>query len=265
MNNAKERISARLIKAKAELEEALVEMEKLPAFETGTVVFAAHALNNFLTVTAATTELLKLHLASVANAEVHALLGGLMHTTELMTYTVARLMNTTPRNDSRFVAREVDLVMLTQWARDYYQRTAEKKQIQILSESAVPSALVWTDSVAVAAVLDNLVSNAIKYSPPGKKVWLRVAVEPAAVVCSVQDEGPGLSPEDQTRLFQRGAQLTPRPTAGEPSTGYGLAVAMELMARVGGTIWCESQLGAGCCFAFRLPTTRPAEGSASTP
>jgi signal transduction histidine kinase len=109
-------------------------------------------------------------------------------------------------------------------------------------------------------VLDNLVTNAIKYSPPGKRIWLRVTREPGAVVCSIQDEGPGLSPEDQARLFQRGVRLSAVPTGGESSTGYGLAVADELITRLGGTIWCDSILGHGACFSFRLPVDRPAEG-----
>jgi signal transduction histidine kinase len=72
-------------------------------------------------------------------------------------------------------------------------------------------------------------------------------------VCEVRDNGPGLSPADQARLFQRGVRLTPTPTGGEPSSGYGLAVAKELVEKLGGKIWCESVLGLGCCFSFRLP------------
>jgi two-component system sensor histidine kinase/response regulator len=80
--------------------------------------------------------------------------------------------------------------------------------------------------------------------------------EQGGAVCSVQDEGPGLSQEDQARLFQRGVRLTPRPTGGEASTGYGLAVAKELIERLGGTIWCQSELGQGACFSFRLPASQ---------
>ena len=69
----------------------------------------------------------------------------------------------------------------------------------------------------------------------------------------VRDEGPGLSQEDQAKLFQRGARLTPRPTGDESCTGYGLAVAKELIGNLGGKIWCESVLGQGACFSFRLP------------
>jgi len=123
--------------------------------------------------------------------------------------------------------------------------------VNISSSADVPT--VWTDRVAVAAVLDNLLSNAVKYSLPGRQVWLHVRGENGWAVCSVRDEGPGLSEEDQARLFQRGARLTPRPTGNESSTGYGLAVANELIEKLEGTIWCDSELGRGSTFSFRLP------------
>jgi signal transduction histidine kinase len=71
----------------------------------------------------------------------------------------------------------------------------------------------------------------------------------------------GISQEEHARLFQRGVRLTPKPTGGESSTGYGLAVAGELIDRLGGTIWCESKVGEGACFSFRLPVFQePAHG-----
>jgi len=107
--------------------------------------------------------------------------------------------------------------------------------------------------VAVAAVLDNLLSNAVKYSFHGKKIWVQLREEKTSVVCSVRDEGPGLSQEDQVKLFQRGIQLSSVATGGESSSGYGLAVAKELIDKLGGDLWCESTLGVGACFSFRLP------------
>jgi two-component system, sensor histidine kinase LadS len=68
-----------------------------------------------------------------------------------------------------------------------------------------------------------------------------------------------LSQEDQARLFQAGVRLSAVPTAGEPSTGYGLAVAKEPASQMGGGIWCESQLGQGACFAVSLPVLRMAQ------
>ena len=74
------------------------------------------------------------------------------------------------------------------------------------------------------------------------------------LVCSVCDEGPGLSKEDLARIFQRGARLTPKPTGGETSSGYGLAITRDLVRKLGGRIWCESVEGKGTAFTFSLPT-----------
>jgi signal transduction histidine kinase len=69
----------------------------------------------------------------------------------------------------------------------------------------------------------------------------------------VRDEGPGLSEEDQEKLFQGGVRLSSMTTGGESSSGYGLAVARELIGKLEGEVWCESTLGDGACFSFRLP------------
>jgi signal transduction histidine kinase len=130
---------------------------------------------------------------------------------------------------------------------------ADRKTIRVIVGPPVDVPPVSTDRVAVAAVLDNLLSNAIKYSQPGKQIGVQVRGEMGWAVCEVRDEGPGLSQEDQARLFQRGVRLTPKPTGGETSTGYGLAVAKELMEKLGGDIWCESTLGQGSTFFIRLP------------
>jgi signal transduction histidine kinase len=93
----------------------------------------------------------------------------------------------------------------------------------------------------------------VKFSEPGKAVRIGVTSEPGHLVCSVEDEGPGLTESDREKLFQRGVRLSAEPTGGEPSTGYGLAVARELIDRLGGDIWCESEAGRGASFSFRLP------------
>lgn len=116
--------------------------------------------------------------------------------------------------------------------------------------------MALTDPIAVAAVLDNLLSNAVKYSSHGKRVWVHVQGEGTGAVCSIRDEGPGLSEGDQAKLFRRGVRLSSVPTGGEPSSGYGLAVAKELIDALGGQLWCDSQLGVGTCFSFRLPAYR---------
>jgi signal transduction histidine kinase len=249
----KDLVVSAITRAQADLAEALSELEKIPTLDPGSVAFAAHALNNYLTVTGGTIELILMHLADHSDPQLRTWLEGVQHATNLMARTVTQLMSVSAATETNLRFEKVDLPLLVQRMSNYYQRVADRKTISLIVEFTTDVPPVWTDRVAAAAVLDNLLSNAVKYSQPGKRIWVNVRGEEGWAVCSVRDEGPGLSLEDQARLFQKGNLLTPRPTGGEPSTGYGLAVAKELIEKLGGQILCESVLGQGSCFLFRLP------------
>lgn len=249
----KEQVAEAILRAQAELEQALGELAKMPAFAPRALGFSAHALNNYLTVTEGTVELLLLSLADHPDPRIRNWLEGLSHVTELMRHTVSQLMTTSAPEDAKLHLLKWDLDTLIRRACTYYRRIADRKNIVIVYESAIDIPPVLTDPVAVAAVMDNLLSNAVKYSSPGKKISVKLIREVNSVVCSVYDEGPGLSHEDQAKLFQQGIRLSSVPTGGESSTGYGLAVAKDLIDKLGGDLWCESALGAGACFSFRLP------------
>lgn len=251
--NEKEQVTAAIMRAQAELEQALGELEKMPAFDPGVVAFSAHALNNYLSVTGATVEALLGSLVDHPDPQIRHWLEGLGHVTELMRHTVSQLMTSSAPRDAKLRFLKWDLAPLVRRACNYYQRIADGKNIFIVCESASDIPPVWTDPVAAAAVLDNLLSNAVKYSFPGKKIRVQLRREMTNVMCSVCDEGPGLSQEDQAKLFQPGIQLSSVATGGESSSGYGLAVAKELIDKLDGDLWCESTLGAGACFSFRLP------------
>ncbi len=253
MSNPKEQVILSIESARTALEAALSDLERLPAFDPGTAVFAAHALSNYLNVTGATVQLLIMSLEEHPDPQVRRWLEGLQHATNLMTHTVTQLLHASAPSDAPLRRDPVELSTMLWRAVAYYQHIADRKQIQLRIEGEEEVPPVMGDRVAVAAVLDNLLSNAIKYSLPEKVIWLWLTTEPGHLVCAVQDQGPGITAEDQQRLFQRGAKLGSRPTGNEPSTGYGLAVAKDLIDRMGGEIWCESRLGEGSTFAFRLP------------
>jgi signal transduction histidine kinase len=139
-------------------------------------------------------------------------------------------------------------------ALETYKDLARKKRIRIFwTFPDFPAVAIWTDAVAIGTVLDNLLSNAIKFSQPGKRIDVTMWRQGTELICSVCDEGPGLSRKDLARVFQRGVVLGPKPTGGEPSSGYGLATARGLVKKLGGRIWCESVEGKGTCFMFSLP------------
>jgi len=256
MIDAKQHAITAIVQARGNLESALADLEKLPAFDPCTVPFTAHALSNFLTVAEATLELMRKAMPSDADPEISRLLDGMRHATHLMIHTVSQLMNNAPIGELKLRFEKIDLSHLVGRACAYYERVALRKHIRLTFDDSVDVPLVWSDRVAVAAILDNLLSNAVKFSPVGESIRVKVGKFNGHAVCSVQDEGPGISPTDQKRLFQRGVQLGTMPTGGEASSGYGLAVAKELIDQLGGTIWVDSMDGQGACFSFRLPTLK---------
>ncbi|MGE5239580.1 MAG: sensor histidine kinase [Chloroflexota bacterium] len=251
--------------AKSELEHALEKLGQLSPADPSTIRYAVHALNNYLTVTSVCTDLLMTSLSLYPDEQVCKWLEGIAHATKLMRQTLRLLTNASVVSQVQLLRDEIDLVRLARRATEYYGSVARDKGIEVTFDSSMTSACTMSDGVAIAAVLDNLLSNAIKFSEAGKRVRVSVAQEPHSLVCSVEDEGPGLSREDQAELFKRGAQLTPAPTGGEPSTGYGLAVAKDLVDKLNGEIWCVSELGRGSRFSFRLPLCGEESGKASSP
>ncbi len=124
---------------------------------------------------------------------------------------------------------------------------------ELLLDSSDPEVWVRCDAMRVRQVMTNLISNAMKYSPPDSPVRLRIErrndPQPMAVVC-VTDRGDGLSPEQQQRLFQRFTRFKSRRAEG---LGLGLYLSREFVQRHGGTIWVESEPGEGSSFCFTLP------------
>lgn len=265
MLDSKERVAASIATAQAELEAALMHLETVPSVNHSSVAFAAHALNNFLAVTGGTVELLDLTLESHPEPRVHTWLYTIQNSTRLMGQIVAALMkDALIAGQPQINMTKVDLLVLLQTICYYYQAQAGRKQISLYWLPLQDThCFAWTDHTAIAAVMDNLLSNAIKYSPYERSIWVSLRSESDSYVCSVRDEGPGISAADQERLFQRGVRLSATPTGGESSQGYGLAVAKELLDLIGGSIWCESEPGSGATFCIRLPAyTGQAQGSA---
>jgi len=135
-------------------------------------------------------------------------------------------------------------------------RAAAKRQSLHLEREPTPATAV-VDPRLVEQVLENLISNAVKYSPPGKSIVVRLQRATGAIRCEVKDDGPGLSPEDQKKLFGKFARLSTRPTGGESSTGLGLSIVKKMVEAMNGKVWCESEPGRGATFVVDLPTTEP--------
>jgi PAS domain S-box-containing protein len=125
----------------------------------------------------------------------------------------------------------------------------------IVAESAAP---VAADRDRARQVLVNLVENAIKYSPDGGLVQVGVQPAEGSVCFYVRDEGLGIPADEQARIFEKFYRLDPEMTRGIGGTGLGLYICSELLERMNGRIWVESQEGSGSTFSFELPAAEPA-------
>ncbi len=152
----------------------------------------------------------------------------------------------------KLVVEEIDLSDFMKTIVRHHNKLAALKGTKIVMVSR-PSGSMQADGKRVGEVLDNLVSNAVKYSPPGSTVKLRVSRLSPGWHFEVQDEGPGISEKDRSRLFQDFARLSARPTGGEKSTGLGLAIARRIVEAHGGQIGVVSEPGNGATFWFNIP------------
>lgn len=130
---------------------------------------------------------------------------------------------------------------------------AEKKQ-QSLKFNETAECVLFGDELRLRQVMENLISNAIKFSPHGAEIIIRLAITKQGMVrFSVQDFGPGLTDEDKSKLFGHFQKLSARPTGGEHSSGIGLAIVKQIVELHGGTITVESEVGKGSTFIVDLP------------
>ncbi|MCP5047811.1 MAG: hybrid sensor histidine kinase/response regulator [bacterium] len=109
------------------------------------------------------------------------------------------------------------------------------------------------DKLILQEIIDNLLNNAIKYSPLGKSIWVTVSKNESFVTIEVRDEGQGFTEEDKTQLFGKFRKLSAKPTGGESSTGLGLALTRDYVELHGGAIRVQSQKGKGTTFTVELP------------
>jgi len=134
---------------------------------------------------------------------------------------------------------------------DRYVNDAAKKNITIHRDIAL-DVFAQADKNYAEQVLENLVSNAIKFSPFDLSVHINLRKDGGAPVCEVKDHGPGLSEDDKKKLFGKYQKLSARPTGNEISTGLGLSIVKKFVEAMDGEIWCESELGKGASFFVNL-------------
>lgn len=148
---------------------------------------------------------------------------------------------------------EVDLAEVLERNVSRNGTLAQKKEIEVLLRCDPGLPALRIDALKIEQVLNNLIGNAIKFSPPGSTVEVRAEESGGRVVLAVRDEGPGIPAEDLDLLFRPFSRAGARPSAGEKSTGLGLAIVKRIVEGHGGEIRVESEQGKGSTFFVTLP------------
>lgn len=130
---------------------------------------------------------------------------------------------------------------------------ATSKSCELKMEFARDLPNIQADDTRIMQVLENLIGNAIKFSPPASVTTVRTARDGSWIVCEVSDTGPGIPETEMKLLFKEYARLSNAPTGGEKSTGLGLSISRELVLLHGGEIGARNNPERGATFWFRLP------------
>jgi len=161
-------------------------------------------------------------------------------------------------------AHPVDINTVVAEAVDRSQLPAESKNIDIVVGGRT-DAMVYGDQDLLVTALRNLIDNAIRYSPENTRVGVGVRSRDGLVSVSVTDQGEGLSPEDQERVFERFYRVDSARSRHTGGTGLGLSIVKHVMANHGGEVTLWSQPGQGSTFTLRLPEMEGQDAPAGDP
>lgn len=214
----------------------------------------AHDLRNPLAGMRGYAFILRESGATMTESERAEMLGEIYSTCDGMLAMVGDLLDSAAIDTGSvtLTRRPFDVAQLVKHRVGLARMSAQKKNTTI-DEHYDSNLVVDGDQRRIGQVVDNLVSNAVKFSPPGSKIVVRVAATPSGAEVRVEDEGPGLTSEDHKKLFSAYVSLSARPTGGEVSTGLGLAISKKVVDAHGGTMAAAAREPKGTAFFFTLP------------
>jgi signal transduction histidine kinase len=156
-------------------------------------------------------------------------------------------------NRTNITLEKVDLCERVNKVVSSFQTNAEAKSIQLITNLAEKELWIKADVDYLTEIIENLISNAIKFSPYEKTITIATQANNASATLCIQDEGPGLTDADKEKLFQKFQQLSAKATGGEPSTGLGLSIVKKYTELMNGKVWYDSTAGKGARFCVEFP------------
>ena len=251
------RLNNEMVNLHRDLAKKNAELEKVNEQKNRLMGMAAHDLRNPLGVIHAYAESLETEASAVLTEGQRAFVTTIKETSNFILRMVNDLLDVSaieagqlnldrqPGDLARVIQRNVTLNRLL----------ANRKEIAVEFDPPTDLPTFAFDADKIEQVLNNLISNAIKFSHQNTRVRILLTCDSEAVTVAVQDQGQGIPSAELSRLFKPFSQLSVRSTAGEQSTGLGLSIARRIVEGHGGRIWVDSEIGKGSTFYFTLPVT----------
>jgi signal transduction histidine kinase len=253
------RINAHLTirQQQSKLEKRNLELLQLNQEKNEFLGIVSHDLKSPLTGILGFAQLLKHYKADFSEVEVNEFVEGVETNVKQMLDLIENLLdvNRLETGKMTFTLKAIDLGVCVFEALYRYRVEAELKKICLHFELPQGQYLVCADERAVKQILDNIISNALKYSFKEKNIYIGLMVMDESIRCQVRDEGQGLTDKDKEQLFQKFTRLSAKPTGGEHSTGLGLSIVKKLVEAMNGRVWAESNgKDQGSTFTVELPS-----------
>lgn len=247
------RLNNELINRERELARKSAALERVSAEKSRVVAILAHDLRNPLTIITAYADLLKLDAA--VGGEHLDFVEEIARTSRFMTELVEEMLDSSRLESGQVQLdlQEIDLVKAAQHAATTNSIRAARKEITVAFDPQAGAAPIRADAVKLRQIINNLVVNAIKFSPARTTVIIRVRREADRALLEVEDRGIGMPKEKLDLIFEPFRTLVPAGTADEVSTGLGLTIVKQLSEMHGATIHVESEAGRGSLFRVSFP------------
>ncbi|MBO9542026.1 HAMP domain-containing protein [bacterium] len=268
LREARDTLEARVEQRTAELEEANAELshqerqlqvqyeqlKELDRLKSNFVNSVSHELRTPLTTIRGYAEFLEEGIGGLLSSEQTRFVWQIQMASQRLEGLLNDLLDFARIEAGTFTLRhsEQELATSAQEIVESFRPLAEDARVTIRLEAPAHPLVAWVDPQRVCQVLTNLISNAVKFSPPGGVVRVRLMDDDEFVRCEVEDDGEGIAAVDMPRLFQRFSQLEAGLKKGK-GTGLGLNISKVLVEAHGGTIGVQSAPGEGARFWFTLP------------
>lgn len=256
LHEANEAITQMHHQVQAQKDEILQKNEELLSLnneKNNLIGIVAHDLKSPLNQMKGLLSLLKL--SSKLDEETLQYLGMMENSTKRLTDMIGKILDV-EAIDAKKVNVTIEAVNVSEVLEalaSRFELSAKQKNIDIHT-SIEAGVIVSADRLYTEQVFENLISNAIKFSPKDKKVFVSLSKHDDVAIGEIKDEGPGINDDDKKKLFGKYQKLSAKPTGNEISTGLGLSIVKKFVDAMNGEIWCESEAGKGASFLVKLPS-----------